>query len=780
METYNAISSLNKKIINGLGKGNAKIILGEDTSKVKETWMNIQRSIEVSSKISLSEYDSLHLNDLLDNMSLRIDIYKNRKQQKNFKKDIEIETIIQNFIFIKEVWGFLGKLNEPHDAFSFFPRFFVLSTMTVLLSKDLMESEKIELEKQSFLDCSHNYLVNCIESLYLRRISYISVSLTGPYNNKAYVYDGFDNCYLTDLVDFDADSAKSLSELTESLKNKIGRCFTENLPFDFFLHAIFELDGAKTRNDEYTTKKILNDIFSCTESMTTESMNDLIGNVLLESVKNKYFSVKEKKGDVDNSIEIGNVVVSYVPTAVEEKNLVVDTSIEIGNALVSNVPSAVAATIIEGLLDPKTYPYISSVLTGVAGAFIGPLAGVLVGLVLPSDKLTMEQILKEVEKLVMDKISDLKFNDIKLLCNETENANSYLQAAIKDNLQEKIRSEAINFRQKTKDLENEFFKSLPELEKHHFQYRLAWLCVTVMMLRFAALMKSMDIAVQDKANNTIKELLLDFDAFINSSYSFLDKLYNQAWTYQGYRGIRQYDHNGFIGIGAKVSIYDFVAKRELSDKYKDSDCGSNMRSAAALIDERTRFFSTESTYVRNASVLHDSIVKKYNEITKKSLPSALDKYKENSSKRINAMKDMYKYAISRDYKVYHYLRTFGIDTNSPPHVDNAIVKVYSIKGEFLLDLGIGFCPGIKEAIHAGTNKNEDRISFHIPWGIRVKSVSKEYGTLYYPRSTSDMKPELRIMAGESIECYIDIQYYFGLCQLSHVTNKKLQDHIVIG
>ncbi|WP_183130023.1 hypothetical protein, partial [Serratia plymuthica] len=253
-----------------------------------------------------------------------------------------------------------------------------------------------------------------------------------------------------------------------------------------------------------------------------------------------------------------------------------------------------------------------------------------------------------------------------------------------------------------------------------------------------------------------------------------------AWTYQGYRGIRQYDHNGVIGIGAKVSIYDFVANRELSDRYKDSDVGSNLRSASALIDERTRFFATESTYVRNASVLHDSIVKKYNEITKKRLPSALDKYKENSSNRIKVMKGMYDYAISRDYKVYHYLRTFGLDANSPPNVDNAIVKVYSIKGEFLLDLGIGFCPGIKEAIYAGTNKKEDRISFHIPWGIRVKSVSKEYGTLYYPRSTSDMKPELLIMAGESIECYIDIQYYFGLYQLSHVTNKKLHDHIVIG
>lgn len=654
--------------------------------------------------------------------------------------------------------------NTPCKVFPYFPRFFALSLIVLhcAVRAKLMRVESPEVS--AFLANAADFISRTTSDAAQKRMRSVSVRLAGPYNEMVYLYDTHTESSLTSWVEFDAENAARIQHVSHTLQPKIAREYLQNMGLEPVYNAVACFDDQEKRWED-----MLNSHFPASDNATLRTFDNTL---ILPGVIGRY-------------VELPASAESYnrgYPQSIVKKTLP-DAFNRTAATLITKSCAQIA-----GKAMKLTCSFLS---TAGIGLFLGPIADLILGMIFPTNSLTMEDVKKEIRKQVGEKVSNHnKFEILKWL-DDLERFKTTLAAVTKDydqNPSDSNKRKRSNARKDYYDaalaLSHRFFTPDPELEEFNIQYKLSPQCALVMGFIYGAFLTYLD---EDHDNNLTKDILNNCRKFINDSWQFIDKVYPQAFDIQG-PNIRIWSTNHLIPENREHWVRDYNNGNDLTYAKRGNSSGNRTTTErlATFIDQKSRVFALASSGIYNSAVLHHEIAEWFNDVCVKiggelggdfnikPVPSALEQYdakfnwflfdtmkKLNEEASIN--KDWFKTQLSRQIS-YEDNKIFFHDANT---------------GELINSAGLGECRSLDTLFKAEKGKGRT-VKFTLPYGVRAElfnydAEGNEKSYIYLPANNDKIGEEFKISTSyrQGARFFVDLEFYYnGLNGLNKFTTEN--------
>ncbi|HEY3987440.1 hypothetical protein [Cedecea sp.] len=652
----------------------------------------------------------------------------------------------------------------PCKVLPYFPRFFALSLIVLhsAVRAKLMLAESPEVS--AFLANAADFIARTTGDAAHKRMQSLSVRLAGPYNEMVYLFDTHTESSLTSWVEFDAENAARIQDVSHTLKPKIAREYLQNIGLESVYNAVACFDER-----EQSWEDMLDSHVPASDNATRHTS--------------------------ENTLILPGVIGRYVELPASAENYNRGYPQDLLKKTIPDAFNRTAATMITkscAQLAGKAMKLTCSFLsTAGIGLFLGPFADLILGMIFPPNSLTMEDVKEEIRKQVGEKISNHnKFEILKWL-DDLERYKTTLAAVTKDydetpsdNNKSKRSVARKDYYDAALALSHRFFSPDPELEEFAIHYKLAPQCMLVMGFIYGAFLVYLD---EDHNNNLTKDVLNNCRKFINDSWQFLDKVYNQAFDRQG-NGIRIWSTNHVIPSNRSHWVKDYTNNNDLTYSKQGNSSGNKdtTERLAKFIDYKSRTYALEATGIYNAAMLHHEIVLWFNDACTKignalgddfninAAPSALDKY--------NAKRNWFIYDTMKKpnedaslYKDWFKTQLWrGIS-----YGDNKIEFYDDTTGEFINSVGMGECRSLHTLFKAEEGKHRTA-KYTLPYGVRAELFTyddegNEASVGYLPSNKNEIGKEFRIGTNywTGARFFIDLEFYYdGLNGLNQFTTEK--------
>jgi hypothetical protein len=659
------------------------------------------------------------------------------------------DSIVIALSSIEKLGSAFKKSSFPHKNLPYFSEFLILTSVVFnsAISNSVLSEEATEIT--NFYCDAERYLYSVTLSARAQRHADISMELTGPYKEIAYLFDRQTNSSLTEWVKLDSQTAEQLLDTQQELRTQAADVYINSLPLEQLYNALYEFIPAQQEDD------VLPPYVNETEK---KDHSPKVPALLLPEVINYFYPDYQKISSRD-------------------------TIQDITKKLSSEVPLRYVSTFISKFANGKHLRYTMQATIGVVGSFLGPLASILFDMVWPKESLTMDKIIEEIKKQVGEGISDNVAYEMGRRMEIASNSQSMLEGAISaydknpttDNKREVV-YRTNSFYDDTAALQTFFFTPNPDLENYAIHYKTFNCCAVIISLRFSAITRYL----AEFPNNG--ETINQYEKFLNESYGYLEKSFDSIWDRQGYRGIRGERTNHLLHRNKRFWIHDFVNGTELSPRYKPGECSYAQwisEQGSIPIDDRSRYFATEATGIRNICDLHTVITREFSRITGKNLPLADALYTKKMSSRILTMNSYWKsYKSVIDFEgekgaPWYYLQKFGYNRLYNVSIDDSKVDFYS-GARWLFSTGIGVVADFRKSASSYTE-----LKFKLPYGIRCELMHKDgYQTMFLPVSREHIGKDnvINTEIWKGARFYFELEFYFsdsdGYHAIAHFTTEK--------
>jgi len=430
-----------------------------------------------------------------------------KKERQKYKTSIEIsfENCRQK---CSEVFNVLYSAPFDYSSLPHLPHLLYLSSYVLRagIKLDLMHQEK---EGEGIFASLEGVLVRGMTSAFERRKYLIQTELSGPFKNLIYIYDHYLQQSLTNWVEgSEEENARKIDDALLLLGERIADAYVRDLQCDQISSLLTRIWG---RQKAQTWAKVREDLIiidkpapetqdPAPETKSSTQLAESTQEVALDWVKMSYIPELQPAFVVpDNASLLEEIIIEVVNASLERflESTALSTSIRLIAGAVGGVFAGAAISAIFGLLWPGQPPLTEADVQRMINERV-------------------ERAVREITLSTINRQFRVTVNSYNLVM--SKNPGFLTIAAWSTVIRDSYDLQLLLLDQSTNP---------PEARQLHYQVH--QLVDETTIIRLNVLLGALDTAVKTEQHDTVRTLLNDLLKFMNTWYSYLDRLARQSY-----------------------------------------------------------------------------------------------------------------------------------------------------------------------------------------------------------------------------------------------------------